>query len=101
MRYVTRFDDNSKEFTKDSDYNYVFIRAQQNYFNDRLGLKGHVFLNEILDALGLSRVRSGQTSGWVDAPGVFINILIEENVWNSYLTLVFNVQDNILECLPE
>lgn len=47
------------------EYNMLFLKCQQNYANDRLKSKGHVFLNEIYDALGLERSKEGAVVGWV------------------------------------
>lgn len=100
MPYTVQFTDQSPNFTKDSNYNYIFLLAQIRYHNDKLQLKGHVFLNEILDDLGLPRIRRGQIEGWVHEQGIIV-MNIEENVWNAHLTLTFNVQGDILSCLPE
>lgn len=45
--------------------NWFFLSAQQRYWNDRLQTRGHVFLNEVLDALGFERTQAGQAVGWV------------------------------------
>lgn len=51
------------------DMNEAFLRAQQSYFNDILSTRGHVFLNEVLDALGLKRTPAGQVCGWYKGLG--------------------------------
>jgi hypothetical protein len=47
------------------EMNFNFLRAQQIYINDKLRLRGHVFLNEVYDALGLDRSPEGAVVGWV------------------------------------
>lgn len=46
--------------------NQFFIQCQENYANQRLAAKGHYFLNEAYDALGMERTDAGQIVGWVD-----------------------------------
>ena len=43
----------------------MFLRAQQNYWNQMLVARGHVFLNEVYDALGIERTQAGSIVGWV------------------------------------
>ncbi|MCA9367085.1 hypothetical protein KC887_02330 [Candidatus Kaiserbacteria bacterium] len=62
--YARFFDELSTEFRKDSETNKAFLMAQQNYHNDILQVKGHLFLNEVYDALGLPRSSAGQHVGW-------------------------------------
>jgi len=52
-----------------SDYNFTFLRNAENYFNDLLNSRGHVFLNEILDYLGFKRTPEGAVTGWVKGNG--------------------------------
>ena len=51
------------------DYNDARLRAAQTYFNDILNTRGHVFLNEVLDELGLQRTPAGAVCGWVKGAG--------------------------------
>lgn len=63
--YAKFFDEGAGEWTRDPDYNRFFLQSQQRYMNQRLAAKGHVFLNEVYDALGLPRTKAGQCVGWV------------------------------------
>jgi len=63
--YARFFGPDSKSWSPVPEYNLLFLRAQQNYANDKLRAKGHVFLNEIYDALGIERSREGSVVGWI------------------------------------
>lgn len=63
--YARFFDECSSSWSKDPEYNRFFVQCQQNYANDLLLSRGHVFLNEIYDMLGLERTRAGAVVGWV------------------------------------
>lgn len=59
------FDNTNKHWTGRPDYDLVFLRSQQNFMNDRLHAYGHVFLNEVYDALGMERTSVGSVVGWI------------------------------------
>lgn len=64
--YARLFDEiNSSSWQSEHAYNQLFLRCQQNYANDLLRARGHVFLNEIYDMLGLQRSKEGAVVGWV------------------------------------
>lgn len=63
--YARFYDDSCKQWDKDPAYNLVFLKGQQDYFNNMLKVRGHVFLNEIYDALGIERTGYGQEVGWI------------------------------------
>lgn len=47
------------------DYTSENLQAVQLWANRRLERKGHLFLNEVFDQLGLSRTREGAVVGWI------------------------------------
>lgn len=55
----------STAWQKMSDYNQSFIRAQENYADNLLKARGYLFLNEVLDSLGMKPTKEGQTIGWI------------------------------------
>lgn len=63
--YAKIFDETSREWAKDAEMNLFYIHSQQNYFNQLLQTRGHVFLNEVYDALGFDRSTAGAVVGWV------------------------------------
>lgn len=63
--YARFFDETCNGYTKDAEYNLMLLRRQQDYANERLKAKGHLFLNEVYDMLGIQRTKAGQQVGWV------------------------------------
>lgn len=94
--YARCFDElGSKNWQSGPGYNQIFIQAQQNYANDLLRARGHVFLNEVYDMLGFERSPEGQVVGWVDngdGDG-FVSFGIFEN--NTYMGQQFANGDEV------
>lgn len=63
--YARFFDISSSSWNKEPEYNRMFLQCQQNYANDKLHARGHVFLNEVYDMLGLERSKAGAVVGWI------------------------------------
>lgn len=63
--YARFFDNGSPSWSKESEYNLFFLNAQQNWANDILVARGHVFLNEVYDNLGIPRTKAGAVVGWL------------------------------------
>jgi hypothetical protein len=63
--YGRFFDESNRNWVRTNSHNQMFINTQQTYANQLLQSRGHVFLNEIYDALGLPRTKEGQLVGWV------------------------------------
>jgi hypothetical protein len=64
--YARIFDDiNSTRWRNSSELNTQFLLQVQSTMQHTLVARGHVFLNEVHDALGLERTPEGQIVGWV------------------------------------
>lgn len=63
--YSRIFDEFCPNWEKDSELNRMFLTIQQSYINLQLNSRGHVFLNEVYDIIGLERSRAGAIVGWL------------------------------------
>jgi hypothetical protein len=104
------FDETCPGWTRDPQYNMMFLLDQQIYFTDKLRAKKQVCLNEVFDALGFVRTKFGQVNGWIydenkqDGNFVDFGINREYNAdfidgKTSYCWLSFNIDGNILELM--
>lgn len=112
--YARIFDCGCAGWEKDSEYNLLFLRTQQNYANDLLRTKGYLFLNDVYDMLGIPRSKAGQIVGWVydeNNPDVdnFVDFGIYDpnneracafvNGYERSIVLDFNVDGNIWDLM--
>jgi hypothetical protein len=67
--YARFFDEASRHWEKNAEYNRTYVQCQQKHANDMLKSRGHVFLNEVYDMLGIERTREGSVVGWVMGNG--------------------------------
>ena len=63
--YARFYDCGNEGWTKDPEYNLMFLRHQQDWANELLKSRGHLFLNEVYDMLGIPRSKAGQIVGWI------------------------------------
>lgn len=91
-QFARSFDKTNIHWNERSEYNKMFLKVQEGYFNDRLAARGYLFLNDVYDALGFPRVPAGQLIGWVHAEGDVVifrlketdeSFFIEFNITNS------------------
>lgn len=113
--YAKCFDETCNGWVRNAEENLFFIKQTQDYLNDLLRRRGHVFLNEAYDRLGFQRTKAGQVVGWVydeEHPigdnyidfGIF-NLHDESkrafvNGYEKSIWLDFNVDGPIHELLP-
>ena len=63
--YGFKFDENSTRWDRSREWNICFLKLTQDYFNDLLKHRGHLFLNEVYDRLDIPRRAIGQCVGWI------------------------------------
>ena len=63
--YGFKFDENSAGWDRSREGNIYFLKLTQDYLNDLLKHRGHLFLNEVYDRLGIPRRAIGQCVGWI------------------------------------
>ena len=59
------FNEKNPYFKLDPAINLMHLNGVQAHMNQLFQVRGHLFLNEVKDALGLPRTPDGQTLGWV------------------------------------
>ena len=83
-QYARVFDTSNIHWTDYKAQNEMFLAAQQRYANELLRIRGHVFLNEVYDMLGIPRTEAGQMVGWLyrgEGDG-YINFHADENAFD-------------------
>lgn len=113
--YAKFFDDGCSGWTKDPEINLSFLRAQQQYANDKLRAQGYLFLNDVYDMLGIPRTKAGQVVGWIYDPDHpigdnYVDFGIYDlhrpkardfvNGYERVILLDFNVDGDILNHMP-
>jgi len=104
--YAKFFDETSPNWEKHAEFNRLFLVCQQNYANDILQARGHLFLNEVYDMLGIERTQAGAVVGWVISKkgDNFVDFGMYEavsaqfiNGWEPRVILDFNVDGVIYD----
>ena len=98
------FDKGSHMWSRDGNYNLIFLRTQERHCNDILKYRGHIFLNEVFDILGLPRTKLGQIVGWYynenspkeNVPVIFDVFEGTDDEGDYSATITFHVQGEIL-----
>lgn len=114
--YARCFDEACSGWTKDPEFNLMFLRRQQDHANEILRSKGYLVLNDVYEMLDIPVTKAGQVVGWVydennEDGDAFVDFGIyridseparrfvngdERNIW-----LDFNVQGNILDLIEK
>lgn len=105
--YEALFDQKSRSYENDPNYNLMFVQQCERNANIKLHRQGHLFLNEVLDMLDLPRTKAGNIVGWVyndaDCDICGVDFGLGQPRCREFLAgheccvwLDFNVQGNIL-----
>ena len=112
--YSRVFDETCLGWTKDAEYNMMFIKQVQNNANEILKRDGFIYLNDVYKMLGFNPSRAGQVVGWVyDPNGEIGDNYIDFGIFNIHneahrlfvnglersIILDFNVDGNIWEMM--
>ena len=113
--YAIFFDESSKYWERDAEYNKMFVKQVERAANRKLKQQGHLYLNEVYKMLGAKETRAGQIVGWVYDEknpigdnkvdfGIYdVHNEAKRNFVNGFeqsILLDFNVDGNILDLMP-
>ncbi len=100
--YMAVFDSRCKEWEDTPMYNITKLHLVEQHMNQKLRWQGHVFLNEVYDALGMDRTKEGSIVGWIldrtpgEADG-YIDFNIHEYVQDGHDGKLKNTDEFYLE----
>lgn len=109
ISYVRRFDWHNPYWSEDQTYNLFFVRAIQNWANDKLRADGRIFMNDEDKALGFPTTKAGQIVGNrydLNDPHIdnFVDFNIQEawdfdenGVRRPIILIEYNVDGSILD----
>lgn len=99
-KYARVYDSSCKDWDKEMEFNVMYLRAQQNYFNDILRARGYVFLRDVYECLGYRTTQTSLFVGWYYDPtntfgDNYIDFDIHKKEDGSGIELDFNVDGDI------
>ena len=62
--YTRMFNHECPAWTKNREYNLMFLLQQQNYFNELLKVRGKVYLSDVYEQLGFPMDQVSRSVGW-------------------------------------
>lgn len=78
----------NSNWEENGEYNLMFLKSVQRYANDKLKVKGRLFLNEVYEMLGFPETKGGQVVGWVYDP--------KNEIGDNYIDFgIYSSSDNL------
>lgn len=101
--YLMEFGPDNDNWSGNFEHNMFYVTRAQNYFNDLLQVKGHVFLQDVTRHLGMPDSKVGAVTGWVydqNTGDDYIDFGIKDlQESHGYILLDFNVDGVILDLI--
>jgi hypothetical protein len=101
--YAVMFDKANDHWEPSTRQNILYLQSVIRYFEDRLRLKGRVFLNEVYEYMGYEPTEAGTQVGWIreahqlgEGDG-FISFGLERNTENAIKFMNGTLSDVILD----
>lgn len=93
--YAKLFCEGLDMWRPNAELNRIFLQCQQNYMNELLRARGHVFLNDVYDALGIERTSAGAVVGWALGRGGddFIDFGVFDDAHNEKVREFVNLSE--------
>ena len=109
IEYAKWFNESCPAWTKDPEFNLMYLKRQQQYANDILRRQGTLLLNDVYTMLGMSRTKAGCVMGWVyNDNDSFVDFGLTTDYNSEFINglsnkalLDFNVNGNILAYLED
>ncbi len=96
-QYAVVFDKNCAEWDSNNIYNLKWLRANETAANDILNTRGHIFLNEVYDMIGLPHTKAGAVVGWIKGQGDgYVDFGLYDPDNESHIRYVNGDESNIL-----
>lgn len=90
------FDESNPNWDPNPNFNLMFLKGMQNRLNDILHTRGHLFLNEVYDALGFAHTTEGAVLGWIMGAGDdYVDFGLYDDTRENVRRFI-NGQDNIV-----
>ena len=103
-QYRVLFDDRSYAWTKDKNYNLIFLKRQESFFNELLRKRGYLFLRDVYEGLGIPITKESCLIGWIydeknnKIGDNFVAFDIRDTNSSNYI-IDFNVDGEIIDRL--
>lgn len=101
--YLMEFGPDNDNWSGNHEHNLFYVTRAQNYFNDMLQTKGHIFLQDVTRHLGIPDSKVGAVTGWVYSVGSgddYIDFGIKDmQDSHGYILMDFNVDGVILDLI--
>lgn len=103
-KYARFFDESCANWTKDREYNIMFLKSQQTYCNALLKRRGYLFLREVYEMIGIPITKESCVVGWIfEEPNEigdnFIQFIYDETDETACILIDFNVDGDIIDRL--